>query len=120
MLKDAVDYGFPPYEADHWLALGERWSLKPYGIDGEVVSLPGHTPGSLAVKLADGQVFVGDLLRGGMLANKQAKLHFFHESRTKVDKGIKSLLEEGFSTFYLGHWGPLTAEEIERDYPWEE
>ncbi|MFK7922744.1 MAG: MBL fold metallo-hydrolase [Bacteroidia bacterium] len=119
VLGNFVNYPFPPYVADHSLALGERWDLAPYGIAGEVIALPGHTPGSLAIKLASGEVFVGDLLRGGMLAEKQAKLHFFHEDRPQVDKQIRVLLDEGFKTFYLGHWGPLSAEEIDKNYPWQ-
>lgn len=120
VLGNFVDYPFTPYVADHWLALGERWDLAPYGIAGEVVVLPGHTPGSLAIKLKSGEVFVGDLLRGGIVAGKQAKLHFFHEDRPQVDQQIRVLLDEGFKTFYLGHWGPLSAEAIEKDYPWQE
>lgn len=120
LLGDFVNYPFTPYVADHWLALGERWDLAPYGIAGEVVTLPGHTPGSLAIKLESGEIFVGDLLRGSMIAKKQVRLHFFHEDRTKVDQQIRALIGEGFNTFYLGHWGPLSAAEIEKDYPWEE
>jgi len=120
VLENFVNYPFPPYVADHWLALGERWDLAPYGIAGEVIALPGHTPGSLAIKLESGEVFVGDLLRGSMLAEKQVRLHFFHDDRPKVDQQIRALIEEGFETFYLGHWGPLSAAEIEKDYPWQE
>ncbi|MEM6344240.1 MAG: MBL fold metallo-hydrolase [Bacteroidota bacterium] len=120
VLENFVNYPFPPYQADHWLASGERWDLAPYGIAGEVVALPGHTPGSLAIKLESGEIFVGDLIRGSMLAQKQVRLHFFHADRSKVDQQIRSLLGEGFHTFYLGHWGPVSAEEVEKDYPWVE
>lgn len=115
LLHKIVDLPFPSFSPDQLLE--QEMSLAQYGIAGKVIPLPGHTKGSLAVVLESGEAFVGDLLRGGMVANQQAKLHFFHEDRSQAEQQIRRLLEMGVTNFYLGHWGPLSAEEVKKDYP---
>lgn len=43
--------------------LEDGMSLSQYGIDGQIVKLAGHTKGSIGVKLATGEFFVGDAMQ---------------------------------------------------------
>lgn len=115
LLLKQVDMPFPPFTPDLWLT--EELDLRMYGIPGRVIPLPGHTAGSLAVLLDSGEAFVGDLLRGGMVARKKAHLHFFHEDRALAERQLQILLDQGIREFYPGHWGPLRAEEVRKGYP---
>jgi glyoxylase-like metal-dependent hydrolase (beta-lactamase superfamily II) len=43
------------------LFVEDGFSLEPYGFQGSVVSLPGHSQGSVGVVTVDGSLFCGDL-----------------------------------------------------------
>jgi hydroxyacylglutathione hydrolase len=47
------------------LAFGEGDSLKEFGLDAKVLSLPGHSPGSLGILTAGRDFFSGDMLANG-------------------------------------------------------
>jgi hydroxyacylglutathione hydrolase len=44
------------------IAISKRFDLQPFGIDGYVLSTPGHTAGSLSVVIEDNHAIVGDTL----------------------------------------------------------
>lgn len=52
----------PPIQPDVFLQ--EGMDLSPYGPEGRVVALPGHTAGSIGVVLADGALLAGDAAQG--------------------------------------------------------
>lgn len=85
--------------------------LAPYGLDAQVVALPGHTAGSIVVLLADDQAFVGDLLAGGflggVLAPGRAGEHYYHADRRRNRRNIDALIARGVRTYYPGHGGPV-------------
>lgn len=96
--------------------ISEPVDLRPYGIQGEVRPLPGHTHGSLAVVLPEQKTaLVGDLLRGGVFQPAEPRVHFFHEAKSETMWQLWHLLEkEGIQTFYPGHFGPLKASDVKR------
>jgi hypothetical protein len=50
---------------------------------------------------------------GGALAGTRPRYHYFVADRTQVHGGVRRLLELGVHTFYVGHGGPLTAQEVQ-------
>jgi hydroxyacylglutathione hydrolase len=48
------------------------WRLDEYGVAGEVIPTPGHSPGSVSLLLDNGEAIVGDLVMGSMLFPKRA------------------------------------------------
>lgn len=50
----------------------EAWRLDEYGVAGEVLPAPGHTPGSSVVLLDSGAAILGDLLSARALTRKPA------------------------------------------------
>ena len=80
---------------------------------------PGHTAGSLSVCLNDGHALVGDLvasgiLLGGIVWTSRAKSPPFEDDAARVAHTLKRLADEGAQRFYLGHGGPITADEARR------
>jgi hydroxyacylglutathione hydrolase len=114
LLTPFVDRPFPPVACD--LVLTEELDLAPYGVAGRILFTPGHTPGSLSVVLDDGAAIVGDLLMGGYLggalAGTHPRYHYFVTDRAQVHAGVRRLLELGVHTLYVGHGGPLAAQEV--------
>ena len=47
------------------------WRLDEYGVAGEVIPTPGHSPGSVSLLLDSGEAIVGDLVMGHMFFPKR-------------------------------------------------
>jgi hydroxyacylglutathione hydrolase len=76
------------------------------GLEGEVRPLPGHTPGSLVVRVGRA-LFVGDLLRGALLGGG-AEVHFYQCDLEENRAAVQRLLTEApGARWFPGHFGPL-------------
>lgn len=109
MMRPFIDASFPAFEPDLLLSTSQR--LDAFGIAGEVVHVPGHSPGSVAVLLDSGDVFIGDLARGdheGSRGEHQGACttHFFSDDHEGDRAALEALLGRGARVFYPGH-GPL-------------
>jgi hydroxyacylglutathione hydrolase len=113
-----VNYTYEPFKPDvSWdTAPGQSISLASLGLAGRAVSVPGHTPGSLAILLDDGRAFVGDMLAGGYFGGAiqpaKASEHYFHGDSARNYNSLSNLLGMGAHTFYIGHGGPLPRESV--------
>lgn len=98
---------YPPTSADIWV--DHALDLATLGAQGRIVSLPSHTPGSIAV-LIDDQAFVGDLVRGELLSKTKPTRHFYMCDLKSNDKDVANLLDnQGIKTWYTGHMGPVST-----------
>lgn len=105
-----VDQSFDPLVPDILLGLEDTLRLEKSEL--EIFPLEGHTPGSLVVRHAD-RLFVGDLIRGCMSNSDQPCRHYFMCDLKDNDADIRSLLlMPGISTWYPGHFGPLSVEAV--------
>lgn len=104
---------------------GERpYDLREYGVDGQVIHAGGHTAGSIIVRLANGGVVLGDLVRGGWLAGLVGRdapaTHLYHAY--PVEEGQAAA--EGFvrrvagcsdvKVAFVGHGGPISADALRK------
>jgi hydroxyacylglutathione hydrolase len=89
---------FDMFEPDVFLEDGE--SLAPYGYDGEIAHLPGHTRGSIGVVSRDRDVFCGDLLMN-MLGGPG--LEFFIDDLAAAAESVERLRKLGARTVFPGH-----------------
>lgn len=109
-----------PYEAftpDLLLSNDEPINLAPYGLDGEIRHTPGHTAGSLSVLLASGEALVGDLISSGVLLGGLVRTHVakrppFEDDPQAVSDALNKMVTQGMEAFYMGHGGPLQAQEV--------
>ncbi|HMV66903.1 MAG TPA: hypothetical protein PKA64_08645, partial [Myxococcota bacterium] len=102
---------FPAVQAT--LAVADRLDLAPWGVQGELRVVGGHTPGSLVVVLPGGEALAGDLVRSRLPGPKdEPALHFFHEDVQAAHDALRALIAEGVTCFHLGHGGPVTAERL--------
>jgi glyoxylase-like metal-dependent hydrolase (beta-lactamase superfamily II) len=103
----ATEDQFPALTPD--ILVEDTLDLKKFGIKGRITVLPVHTPGSLLITFGDA-AFVGDLFRGAMLAPKRPRQHFFQPDLKKVNRALAQLLAEPYTTFFVGHGGPVDAD----------
>lgn len=109
-LRPFIRGKYPPLVPE--LVVHDRLDLRPYGVDGEVVPVGGHTPGSLAVVLRSGEVLSGDLVRGKIIAKHVPVEHFFHDDVAAAHAALTMLLARGAKVFHPGHGGPLSAADV--------
>ncbi|MBI3775963.1 MAG: MBL fold metallo-hydrolase [Gammaproteobacteria bacterium] len=110
----AIDPNYEPFVPD--IIIDGSLDLAPWGIQGKVLTLPGHTPGSVVVVLDDGRALVGDMILGGYFGGalfpQRAGQHYFHADVAANLENIKTLLKLRTKMFYLGHGGPVTREAV--------
>ncbi len=108
--------------ADTWL--DGPTPLQPIaGVDGTIIPVAGHTKGSLVIAMGD-VAFVGDLLRGEILAPATAAVHFYMCDLEDNRQDIQGLLDEqpAAHRFYTGHFGPVdrvSVQALVHDWPME-
>lgn len=80
--------------------LKEGDSLKDYGIDATILELPGHTKGSIGVKLNnENAIFVGDAL----MHMTTARTSMLYENYENMISSAKRIEELGELDIYFGH-----------------
>ncbi len=77
--------------------------LSAYGLDAEVVSLPGHSLGSIAVLTADGDLFCGDLLEN----IKGPAFNSIMDDGTAARTSLEILRIMNVNKVYPGHGEPF-------------
>jgi hydroxyacylglutathione hydrolase len=88
------------------ISLEDGQTLAGYGLEAKILHLPGHSPGSVGVLTADGDLFCGDFI-----------YHFLRPNQVWVDDlaaataGVERLKTLNVRTVYPGHGKP---------FPWEE
>jgi hydroxyacylglutathione hydrolase len=103
---------FEPLEADILLEEGGA-DLAEYGLDAQVIVVPGHSPGSLAVVTAEGDAFVGDLFVNYTVPSQPLYV-LDREAWQKSYERVRALEPE---KVYVGHGEPFAGETLDKIYP---
>jgi glyoxylase-like metal-dependent hydrolase (beta-lactamase superfamily II) len=119
LLKPFLPKVFPEISPD--IVVRDPVDLRPWGIEGQVLPLPGHTPGSIVVVLANHAAFVGDVMLGGWLGGalfaSRPGEHYYQADPAQNRRNITSLLAMGIDRFYLGHGGPVSGVDVAAAFP---
>lgn len=96
--------------------VGDRYDLSDISaIAGEVIALPGHTPGSVIVNIGDA-VFVGDQIRGKIFGSGPA-LHFFMCDQQDNLQDLEAILERlspHATRVFPGHMSVFSRDQLHR------
>lgn len=94
------------------IPITDEFDLAELGIDGKILPLPGHTPGSLVV-IFDDQVFVGDLVRGSLTGAEEPATHFFMCDLAENRARISELLDKPeLQRWHPGHLGSFNVDAV--------
>ena len=105
----------PPLEPD--LLFDDTLDLARYGVDGAILPTPGHSPGSISLRLGS-DLIAGDLLRGGFMGGRllggRPNPPFYIDDPAAHAASLAQALALPVTTLYVGHGGPLSAEAARR------
>lgn len=85
----------------------DGYSLKDFGISGQIVYTPGHTKGSISVVLDSGEAFVGDLAMNKFPLRLSPGLPVLAEDTAAVKESLRHLFQLNVTTVYPGHGKPF-------------
>ena len=102
---------FVPLEAD--LLLEDGADLSPYGANARTMLLPGHSPGSLGIVSAEGDVFVGDLFVNYSVPSQPIYL----SDRKAWQRSYERVQALAPRMVYVGHGEPFAGEKLKTIHP---
>ncbi len=88
------------------LYVGDGYDLSEYGFDAKVLSIPGHSKGSIGILTAGGDLFCGDLLEN----TKRPALNSLMDDPVAGYSSVERLQDEEIITVYPGHGEPFPME----------
>ena len=96
----------PALEPD--IVFHEGFRLDEYGVAGQVIPTPGHTPGSVSVLLDSGEAIVGDMVMGRLmgLLDKPGPPPVAWDLERNWES-LRQLLALAPRIVYVGHGGPF-------------
>ena len=101
---------FEVFTPDMYVADG--YELARYDLAAQVLSLPGHSKGSIGVLTSQGDLFCGDLLQN--FGRPGAP---FVDDLADQDTSIEKLRALAVTTVYPGHGKPFAADRVLRSWP---
>jgi len=92
------------------IVITDEFDLRDFGIAGQVIHTPGHTQGSLTIVSENGEMILGDLVRG-----TGANIHIgsFYEDKEVLVQNLEKLAAYRANKIYMSH-GDLTDNETFR------
>jgi glyoxylase-like metal-dependent hydrolase (beta-lactamase superfamily II) len=90
------------------LNVDEGYDLSEYGFDAQVLSIPGHSKGSIGILTAGGDLFCGDLLEN---TNKPAT-NSIMDDPAACDASVKKLEGLEINIVYPGHGKPFPMQQF--------
>jgi hydroxyacylglutathione hydrolase len=91
--------------------INEGSDLSEYGFDAQVLSIPGHSKGSIGILTADDDLFCGDLFEN----IKEPRLNSTMDDLAAANASIEKLLSLEIHTVYPGHGSPFSMERLLTD-----
>jgi len=91
----------PGFEPDVLLHGGD--SLSGYGIDAQIIALPGHTDGSIGVDVEHKHLIAGDALMNMFYPTVSMLYH----NRDEMLASARTVSSLGSRTIYFGHGSPV-------------
>lgn len=93
--------------------LEDGYDLSGYGLQGRVISLPGHSRGSIGILTADSELFCGDLFEN----TQQPILNSLTDDITAAKGSVAKLRTLRIGTVYPGHGKPFSMDQLIEGVP---
>jgi hydroxyacylglutathione hydrolase len=88
------------------LSIEDGYDLSEYGFDAQVLSIPGHSKGSIGILTASGDLFCGDLF----INMDKPALNDIIDDSAAANASVERLKSLKIHTVYPGHGKPFPME----------
>jgi glyoxylase-like metal-dependent hydrolase (beta-lactamase superfamily II) len=108
-LLTPILFRFP--KKDHFIAdvfIEEGFEFNEYGFDAKVISIPGHSKGSIGFLTSGGDLFCGDLLEN----TDQPALNSIMDDVDTANASIEKLKDYEIITVFPGHGKPFSMDDF--------
>jgi len=95
------------------LLLDDGYDLSQLGLETRIISIPGHSKGSIGILTASGELFCGDLFEN----TKEPALNSLIDDPTAANASVANLKGLKIKTVYPGHGRPFEMELLTKDMP---
>lgn len=93
------------------IVIKDTFELGKYGINGKVISTPGHTAGSISVVLNNGEIIIGDLMMSFFMKQRPGYPVWANDI-SHVKKSISEVVKLSPKKIYASHGGPFSLESV--------
>ncbi len=83
-------------------------ALSEYGLEAQVINIPGHTKGSIGILTKTGDLFCGDLLE----STKEPDLNSLMDDLAAADTSVEKLKGFDITSVYPGHGNPFPMQQF--------
>ena len=77
----------------------EKFKLSEYGLDAQIIHIPGHSLGSIGILTKEGDLFCGDLLSN----HKKPTINFIMDDKITAKESIEKLRKFNINNVFPGH-----------------
>jgi glyoxylase-like metal-dependent hydrolase (beta-lactamase superfamily II) len=93
------------------IMIKNEFDLGEYGINGKIVHTPGHTEDSITIVLDNGEMLLGDLIRG-----KEPDIHLgqFYEDKAVLLQSLEMIVGYNAKKIYMSHGGYIDNSALQR------
>lgn len=90
--------------------IDESFDLSPYGLNGKVLYLPGHSKGSIGILTANGDLFCGDLFTN----TKKPEINSMIDDPADAQRSLAKLKNFTINQVYPGHGKPFAMSSFQK------
>jgi glyoxylase-like metal-dependent hydrolase (beta-lactamase superfamily II) len=90
------------------ILIEDKQDLTPYGLEAEILHLPGHSKGSIGIFTTNNDLFCGDLLTNIKKPQKNTLI----ENQEELDASVEQITSLEIDTVYPGHGKPFPMEQF--------
>jgi len=115
------EFKFPPLtisDNDILIEQDNTGVLKAIGLEGQILSTPGHTSDSISVILSTGQAFIGDAAMNFLPGSGIHYRPIYIKDIQEVYESWKKLKRCGVKILYPAHGAPFPIERLEKQACW--
>ncbi len=93
------------------LYVDDEYDLSEYGLDANVLHIPGHSKGSIGILTGNGDLFCGDLFTNGDKTD-QPNLNSIIDDKVVANESVEKLKSLKINIVYPGHGKPFSLDTL--------
>jgi glyoxylase-like metal-dependent hydrolase (beta-lactamase superfamily II) len=87
-----------------------EYELEEFGIDGKLISTPGHSPSSISIVLNSGETLVGDIIRNA--GTGEIRLGNYYSDLGRLIESLEQIANLNSRIIYLSHGTTIDNQEL--------